>query len=133
MKFLALALDYDGTIAENDTRPGVREAIAYVRSKGIVVLLVTGRILSYLRKVAGDLHFVDAVVAENGAVLEFTDSGYSRQLGNSPPLELLGELDRRGIRVSVGSVSWKPKRLTLRHCSTTPDSSQMKMNIGGGL
>lgn len=103
MKFLALALDYDGTIAADGVLDqAVRESIAYVRSKGIVVLLVTGRILSELRQVAGDLHFVDAIVAENGAALEFTDSGYSRLLGSPPAPELLQELRRRNIRASCG-------------------------------
>ncbi len=103
MKFLALALDYDGTIAKDDRLdPKVREAIGYLRSKNIVVLIVTGRRLDDLRRVAGDLHFVDAVVAENGAVLEFTDSGYSRLLASPPPPRLLEELQRQNIQFAVG-------------------------------
>ena len=51
---------------------------------GLTVVLVTGRILDQLRQVAGDLHFVDAVVAENGAVVHFPDSGYTTLL--APPL-----------------------------------------------
>lgn len=79
MKFSVLALDYDGTIARNDVLdPGVRKAIAELRARGIVVILVTGRVLDDLRRVAGELHFVDAVVAENGAVLEFPDTGYAK-------------------------------------------------------
>jgi hydroxymethylpyrimidine pyrophosphatase-like HAD family hydrolase len=42
MKLFALALDYDGTIASNDTLdPLVRDAIAAARSSGIAVLLAT--------------------------------------------------------------------------------------------
>jgi len=67
MKFSVLALDYDGTIAHDGKLDSdVRAAIGEVRSRGIAVVLVTGRILSDLRSVAGDLDFVDAVVAENG-------------------------------------------------------------------
>lgn len=80
----------------------MRDAIAYVRSKGVITLLVTGRILGELYRVAGDLHFVEAVVAENGAVIEFTDSGYSRLLGTAPPAELLNELQRRDIQFAAG-------------------------------
>src|ERR1700728_1052154 len=103
MKFLAIALDYDGTIASHDIVDAkVREAIAGLRAKGIVVLIVTGRILEDLRRVAGDLHFVDGVVAENGAVLEFTDSGYSRVMGPPPPAKLLEALGREGISFKAG-------------------------------
>lgn len=103
MKLSTLALDFDGTIARNDVLdPDVCKAIAEARAQGVVVLIVTGRILEDLRRVAGDLHFVDAVVAENGAVVEFPDSGYSRVLAQSPPAVLLNELRREGILFSVG-------------------------------
>jgi hydroxymethylpyrimidine pyrophosphatase-like HAD family hydrolase len=103
MKFSTLALDFDGTIARNDVLdPGVRQAIAEVRAQGIVVVIVTGRILADLRRVAGELHFVDAVVAENGAAIEFPDSGYSRVVGPSPPAALLKELRREGIAFAAG-------------------------------
>ncbi len=102
MKFGVLALDYDGTIARDgalDTE--VRSAIAEVRSHGITVVIVTGRILTELEQVAGDLHFVDAVVAENGAVVWFAN-GHSRQLAYSTSIQLLHELRRRGLQFKVG-------------------------------
>lgn len=103
MKFCVLALDYDGTIAHEGTlHPDVRGAIAEVRARGIVVILVTGRILRELRDVAGDLRFVDAVVGENGAVLAFPRSGRSMVLGRQPPPVFLPELARRGIDVAAG-------------------------------
>ena len=50
-KLFAIALDYDGTIAFDDTVDGaVRDAIAALRARGITVLLVTGRILDDLRR-----------------------------------------------------------------------------------
>lgn len=98
MKFSVLALDFDGTIAHHDVLdPSVREAIAELRAQDIVVVLVTGRILEDLRRIAGELHFVDAVVAENGAVIAFPETGYSRVLGQAPPPRLLDELTREGI------------------------------------
>ena len=64
MRLFALALDYDGTIAANDRLdPLMRDAIAEARTRNIAVILVTGRVLDELRRVAGDLHFVDAVIA----------------------------------------------------------------------
>ena len=53
MKFSALALDYDGTIATDGVfDPTVREAVGEVRQRGVVVILVTGRRLP-------DLHAVE--------------------------------------------------------------------------
>src|SRR5271157_1171144 len=102
MKFSVLALDYDGTIArEGVLDPEVRAAIAEVRAQGITVVIVSGRTLSDLQRVAGDLGFVDAVIAENGAVLRFRN-GYSQPLGQPPPEIFLAELKRRGIAFSTG-------------------------------
>jgi hydroxymethylpyrimidine pyrophosphatase-like HAD family hydrolase len=98
-----IALDYDGTTARGDVLdPSVREAIAAARTQGVVVLLVTGRILEDLRRVAGDLHFVDGVVAENGAVLHFPDSGRTSALAPPVPEPYLSELRARGISFSAG-------------------------------
>ena len=102
MKFQALALDYDGTIAQDGVLdPNVRAAIVEVRKRGIAVAIVTGRILSDLKRVVGSLDFVDAVVAENGAVLEFPNR-YSRLIGSAPPAVFLQELGRRGIQFTAG-------------------------------
>ena len=102
MKFRALALDYDGTIAQDGVlNPEVKAAIAEARVRGIVVVLVTGRVLADLKQVVGDLDFVDAVVAENGAVLEFPNR-YSRLIGSPPPAVFLDQLGRRGIEFKVG-------------------------------
>ena len=102
MKFCVLALDYDGTIAQDGRLDlSVRSAIIQARSRGLVVVLVTGRILQDLRQVAGDLSFLDAVVAENGAVISFPGST-SRLIGQPPPQNFVDELHRRGIAISVG-------------------------------
>ena len=102
MRFSVLALDYDGTIAVDGILDSdVRTAIAEVRAQGITVVLVTGRTLSDLKRMAGELDFLDAVVAENGAVLGFAD-GQSRLLGNPPPPSFLSELRQRGIEFTAG-------------------------------
>ena len=98
-----LALDFDGTIASADVvEPAVRAAIAAARTQGIVVLLVSGRMLDDLRRVAGGLHFVDGVVAENGAVIHFPDSGYTSRRAPALPPDFLDELRRRGIPHRTG-------------------------------
>ena len=103
MKLSVLALDYDGTIARDGVlEPAVRDAVAALRAQGIVVILVTGRILDDLRRVVRDLHFVDAVVGENGAVIEFPDTGYSRVIGEPPARELLDGLRKENVSFDVG-------------------------------
>jgi hydroxymethylpyrimidine pyrophosphatase-like HAD family hydrolase len=103
MKLFAIAIDYDGTMAFADTvDPAVRDAIAAARTRGIVVLLATGRILDELRRVAGDLHFVDAVIAENGAVLHFPESGHTTQLAPAVPPVFAEALARRHITCRAG-------------------------------
>lgn len=103
MKLSVIALDYDGTIARGDVLdPSVREAIRDARTRGILVLLVTGRILDELRRVAGDFHFVDGIVAENGAVIHFPDSGYHTLLAPRIPERYIAELRRRGIPFTAG-------------------------------
>jgi hypothetical protein len=103
VKFSVLALDFDGTISHRDSvDPAVREAIAAARSNGIVVLLVTGRILDELRRVAGDLHFVDGVVAENGAVVHFTQTGYTSVRAPAVAQPFVEELRRNGLSFTAG-------------------------------
>lgn len=103
MKLSVIALDYDGTVAQSDVMgPLVREAIAAARARGIIVLLVTGRILDELRRVAGDLRIVDGVVAENGAVLHFPESGQTTVLAPTVPGAYADELRRRGIPHQAG-------------------------------
>lgn len=102
MLLRVIAIDYDGTIAEDGVLdPDVREAIVEARRTGLYVVIVTGRILRELRKVAGDLSFVDAVVAENGAVI-LLQNGHRRLLGPPPFPTLLRELSERGVEFVVG-------------------------------
>ena len=98
-----VALDYDGTIAHNDRLdPSVLDAIAMARTLGITIVLVTGRILNELRRVAGGLHFVDAVVAENGSVVHFPDSGRVSVLAPLVPKSFVALLEQRGLQFQVG-------------------------------
>jgi hypothetical protein len=103
MKFSALALDYDGTIAvDGRMEPAVRDAVGDVRQRGIAVILVTGRRLSELTRMAGDLTCFDVVVAENGAVLEFPSSGRHVLLAHPPRDVFVRELQRRRVPFDAG-------------------------------
>jgi len=103
MKLKVLALDYDGTIAENGVlEQDVRAAIAEAREQGLYVILVTGRILADLERVAGDLQLFDGVVAENGAVVYFPESERSLLLSAAPSALFLKELSRRNLPYLIG-------------------------------
>ncbi|HNP52081.1 MAG TPA: HAD family hydrolase [Nitrosomonas nitrosa] len=102
MRLRVIAVDYDGTIATDGILdPAVRKAIRQARNRGVLVVIVTGRILSELRYVAGSLDFVDGVVAENGAVVSLPN-GHTMLLGQTPPVSLLKELTERCIDFKVG-------------------------------
>ena len=102
MRLLVIATDYDGTIATDGVlHPAARAAINNARERNVLVVIVTGRILSELRAVAGGLDFVDGVVAENGAVVAL-QGGHTMQLGQTPPMSLLTALTERGIDFKVG-------------------------------
>jgi hydroxymethylpyrimidine pyrophosphatase-like HAD family hydrolase len=103
VKLSAIALDYDGTSTRAGTLDApMREAIAAVRAAGLAVLFVTGRILDELERVAGGLHLVDAVVAENGAVIHFPPSGYTSSLAPAVPDGFAAALERRGVGARCG-------------------------------
>ena len=68
--FRAVAIDYDGTLADGQVKPDTLAALAEARARQIRVIVVTGRIMSELQAIFPDAwQHVDAIVAENGAVL----------------------------------------------------------------
>ena len=120
MRYLALACDYDGTIA---TRGLVDEntmsALRRFRASGRRLILVTGRELDDLTRVCPDLTIFDRVVAENGAVLHDPFTRETRNLAPPPPEALVRELTRRGVEpLSVGRVivaTWEPQETAVLH------------------
>lgn len=103
MRYGVLAIDFDGTIAvDGVVAPKVRTALQETHDTGRTVVLVTGRILHDLRRVAPDLGFADAIVAENGAVLSFPESGRTLRQHAPPPPAFAAELRRRGVAVDEG-------------------------------
>ena len=68
--FRVVAVDFDGTLAEGPVTPGTLAVLAEARARQIRLILVTGRIMSELRAAFPQVDdYMDAVVAENGAVL----------------------------------------------------------------
>src|SRR5207248_10223772 len=79
MRFLALATDYDGTLAtDGAVDPETVAALRRLAATGRSLILVTGRQLNDLLRVFPEAGLFDAVVAENGAVLYRPGSGEMR-------------------------------------------------------
>jgi hydroxymethylpyrimidine pyrophosphatase-like HAD family hydrolase len=102
--FRAVALGIDGTLADGScVPPHVLAALQRARVEGRRVVLVTGRTVGGVRDVLPDvLDHVDAVVAENGAVLLARD----RLQAFAAPVEdsLAAALADRGIEMRRGAV-----------------------------
>jgi hydroxymethylpyrimidine pyrophosphatase-like HAD family hydrolase len=103
--FRAVALDLDGTIAEDGVvNLHVVKAVAELRRRGRSVILCTGRILGELRQLLPDAErYFDVIVAENGAVLAMPGRGV-RLLAAPVGPDLARAAKRRGIPVRAGSV-----------------------------
>jgi HAD superfamily hydrolase (TIGR01484 family) len=104
MYFVALATDYDGTLAEDGlVTQSTLEALRLLKRSGRKLILVTGRELPDLRRVFADLDLFDLAVVENGAVLVDPATGDETPLGDEPPLPFVEELQRRNVTpLSVG-------------------------------
>ncbi|MDB5312401.1 MAG: yidA [Gemmataceae bacterium] len=98
MRYLALAADYDGTIAHNGVVDApTLAALARVRASGRKLILVTGRQLDELLRVFPQCDRFDRVVAENGALVYHPDTCAVRVLAEPPPDRLVADLLRRGV------------------------------------
>ena len=85
MRYLALASDYDGTLARHGTvAEETLEALARFRHSGRKLVLVTGRELTDLESVFPRLDLFDRVVAENGAVLYEPETHEKKILAAAP-------------------------------------------------
>ncbi len=81
MYYVALALDYDGTIATDGRVDDVTvRALQSAKDSGRKLILVTGRELPKLKSVFPELRMFDCVVAENGALLHRPETGEERLL-----------------------------------------------------
>ena len=104
MRFTAVALDFDGTIA-HDSRvpPHVVDGLERLKATGRNLMLVTGRELDELLGIFPEIAVFDRVVAENGALLYCPKDQSRRELGEPPPPALVDLLVARGVPISVGS------------------------------
>ena len=112
MRYLALATDYDGTLAHDGrVKDSTLAALERLRQSGRRLVLVTGRELEDLQKIFSHLDLFDRVVAENGALLFRPSCREEKVLGAAPPAAFLEALRARGVPISVGRVivaTWEP-------------------------
>ncbi len=118
MRYLALACDYDGTLATN----GVVDAatltsLQRLRSTGRRLILVSGRQLEDLQSVFPHLDLFERVVVENGALLYRPSTNEEKLLGEAPPPEFVEALRQREVTpLSVGRsivATWHPQETTV--------------------
>ncbi|MCA1442755.1 HAD-IIB family hydrolase [Ensifer sp. IC4062] len=113
MYLMALATDYDGTLAEDGVvRQETLEALKRLKETGRKLLLVTGRELPDLKRVFPHTDLFDKVVVENGALLYSPDSEEEKPVAPAPPPEFIERLRQKGVdNISVGRsivATWEP-------------------------
>lgn len=118
MRYLALACDYDGTLAEHGrVSAGTVAALERVRHSGRRLLLVSGRELEDLQRVFHQLELFDRVVLENGALLYRPQAREEQPLAEAPPARFVEALRDRGVSpLSVGRsivATWHPHETTV--------------------
>src|SRR5262245_32946004 len=113
MRYLALATDYDGTLAtEGRVSEASLIALRRLRDTGRRLILVTGRELDDLLAVFPEYAVFDRIVAENGALVFDPATREERALGEPPPPLLVQRLAALGVTpLSRGRVivaTWSP-------------------------
>ena len=106
MRYLALATDYDGTLASHGTvAPETVTALRELAATGRKLILVTGRRIDDLTQVFPEVAIFDRVVAENGPLVYRPQSHETRALSTPPPAAFVEELQRRGVQpLTAGQV-----------------------------
>ncbi|HKU14783.1 MAG TPA: HAD-IIB family hydrolase [Steroidobacteraceae bacterium] len=118
MRYLALCLDYDGTIAHHGrVDDATLAALERLRESGRKLLLVTGRELDDLQTVFPRIDLFARIVAENGALLYRPETREEQPLAEAPPQSFVDMLVERGVGpISVGRVivaTWEPHENTV--------------------
>ena len=131
MRCLALACDYDGTLAfEGRVSDATISALKRINASGRKLLLVTGRELPDLREVFHDLDLFDRAVVENGALLYCPATREQVVLASPPPqafVDLLRERQVHPLSVGQGIVA------TLRTQAPIVAESIRELGIGWRL
>jgi hydroxymethylpyrimidine pyrophosphatase-like HAD family hydrolase len=105
MRYLGLAVDFDGTLATDGRVPDATvAALVRLRASGRRLVMATGRELADLRATFPRVDLFDLVVAENGGLLYRPSTGTLTPLAPPPPPAFLEALRAHRVPVSVGAV-----------------------------
>lgn len=118
MRYLALATDYDGTLAtDGRTSTDAISALGRLRASGRQAILVSGRRLDELIEVFPQIDLFDSVVAENGAVLYIPHTKEITLVAKPPPPEFIEHLKKLGVNpIEMGQViiaTWLPNQIAV--------------------
>ncbi|AZO41525.1 HAD-IIB family hydrolase [Mesorhizobium sp. M7D.F.Ca.US.005.01.1.1] len=118
MYFIALATDYDGTLAHDGiVARKTLSALKRFKKSGRKLVLVTGRELPDLKRVFSEVSLFDKVVAENGALIYTPASEEERVIAPSPEPKFVARLKKQGVKpLSVGQsiiATWEPHQATV--------------------
>jgi HAD superfamily hydrolase (TIGR01484 family) len=113
MYFLALATDYDGTLASHGlVSPEAMTALEQLKETGRRLILVTGRELEHVKEAFPRLDIFDRVVAENGAVIYDPVAKNEIAIGVAPPAAFVKRLRELNVTpLSIGRcivATWEP-------------------------
>jgi hydroxymethylpyrimidine pyrophosphatase-like HAD family hydrolase len=118
MRYLALAADYDGTLARDGrVADGTVATLERLRATSRKLVLVTGRVLDELLAIFPRVDLFDVVVAENGGVLFDPQSRSTELLAEPPPVRFVEALQSRGVApLAVGHTivaTWTPNEVAV--------------------
>ncbi len=121
MRYLALATDYDGTIAgDGHVEQSTVEALKLVKQSGRKIILVTGREMPSLIAKFPEWEIFDAIVAENGALLVVPSTKHEELLCEPPSQALIDRLNEHDVEpLSVGKgilATWVPNDGLVLEC-----------------
>jgi hydroxymethylpyrimidine pyrophosphatase-like HAD family hydrolase len=118
MRYLALATDYDGTLAHHGVVDDqVVNVLRRLRDSGRRLVLVSGRELPDLIRVFPKYDVFHRIVAENGALVFNPETREEKLLGTAPPARFVQKLRERNVTpLSIGKVivaTWAPHQTTV--------------------
>ncbi|WP_028708777.1 HAD family hydrolase [Propionicicella superfundia] len=107
--FRAVALDVDGTLTDHthQVRPRAIRAIRWLESRGIPVIILTGRRSNLVLDLARECGIARPMVSDNGSVILDTGTGEIIEQRFAPP-ELRDAAFELADRFGLGRAVWTP-------------------------